>query len=145
MATVDEGVELVRKARQLAQFLGNELATQQRAFEEQHAVLIGALEEARRAQYEAESALRNSAVQAYLNNPQQGKQLGSGVSIREKIDLEYDRNEAYEWAFIQGNALAITPASLNVEVFEQLARKFPRQVPFVRQCRTFTAIIARQL
>lgn len=145
MATIEDGVELVRRARQMASMYTEQLAALQRAFEEEHETLIRAVEEARRAQYEAETALRNIAVQAYLANPSQGKQLGFGIGIREKVDLEYDKEEAYEWAIVHGNALAITPASLNVEVFEQLARRYPQTTPFVKQCRTFTAIIARQL
>ncbi len=141
---LEPAVDLVRKARSLTDFLAGQVQYLQKEFERTHKELLEGLANARQAQHDAEQALRNIGTQLYLSAPQDGKQLYPGVSIREKVELDYKEQDALQWAF-EGNALAITPASLNVEVFEKLARLYPEQVPFVRQCKTYTVILSRTL
>ena len=58
--------------------------------------------------------------------------------------LDYESQEAFQWA-LDGNTLATTPACLNVEVFEQLARKFPERFPFVKQHSVYQVLLSRNL
>ena len=137
-----KAVWLVRAARIAAATLAAQLADEMRQFETQHEALITTLAAAREVQRQVEEECRTLALQQFLAGPRTSKQLAPGVSVREKVELSYDPETAFEWA-IDGNRLAITPACLNAQVFESLARKYPLE--FVTKTVQFQVLLAKTL
>lgn len=137
-----EAVVHVRTTRAQTASLAAEVATLMQAWEQQHATILEQLAASRGAQQEAERQARDLGIQLY--QPGSSKQLMPGISIRERIELVYDPAEALLWAQA-GNQLAITPACLNVEAFERLARQFPSEVPFVQQHVTYQVLLSKTL
>ena len=131
-----------REARTRTRQLATQLETLIHAFDEEHAPLLEALQTSREAQAAAEQRTRQAALALYEATEHQSKALTAGVSIREIVKIVYDVDEALRWA-LDGNHLAVTPACLNREVFEQLAKRYP--LPFVTRKVTYQVLLSKNL
>lgn len=146
--TVAEAVSETRMARHIVRSLSTALQAAMMTFEAEHVDLINALSQARDRQQAMEETTRMLGLAAWTSyqeqEPHPSKMVYPGVQIREKIQLIYDEAEALAWAQA-GNKLAIQPECLNVPAFETLAKRFPEQVPFVRQAKTYQVTLAKEL
>ena len=139
---LEEAILKTRVARVNTQAMADAVAILMQKFDVEHAELLAALHEARQVQGHAEQQLRALALQQYQEHPEAGKQLCEGVSIREKVIVAYDVEEAFQWA-LGGNHLAVTPACLNREVFEDLAKRYP--LPFVQKSISVQVLLGKKL
>jgi len=87
-------------------------------FEEQNAKLIEAIAAAKATIAASEEALRQEALATWA--PGQTKKLAHGIGIRETTKLDYEPDEAFNWAVEHGIALA-----LDKKTFETIAKASP--------------------
>ena len=85
---------------------------------------------------EAETKLREQAVELFKTTG--NKQVADGVGIRETEKLEYDEKQAFEWA--KEHVMAL---SLDKKAFDKIAKASPME--FVKVVSVPTAAIATDL
>ena len=134
--TITEQVNMVVEAREKARKATNERTASYQAWVEVNQNLIDSEKVAKESCFEAETSLREMAVETYRKTL--GKDVAPGVGIRVMMKLEYDAKEAMEWAVKHALALKLDNAK-----FEKIAKT--ENLSFVTITEEPTATIATEL
>lgn len=119
-----------------------ELAERTRQFTEENADLLREINQLTATIADAETTIRNAALDAYLASS--NKNPYPGVNIRVSKTLTYDRADAFNWA--KAHNLFIVPESLDAKAFEKFGKDNFEQVADIAELtESATATIATDL
>ena len=135
---IREQARIVQQAREDARETNEYLAGSRQSWERMNAGFIQRAKELTEQQTVAESQLRELALMRHADT--QDKHPGSGVEIGVGQHLDYSPAEAFSWALEHKIAL-----TLNVKVFESIAKTEPTRIDFVEISEEASATIATDL
>lgn len=108
-------------------------------FGKANAELIKAKDEEAARAASLEQSLRSAVVAAYDANPDNGKQLGDGLSVQVRTKYEYGEADAVKWA--RENAPVMIVNAIDKKAFEAMIKGMKTMPDFVRVTTSTVAVI----